>query len=155
MSPPSHRGRGCPHLTLCLSPTDHTDHHRLRGQDAQDLGRKTVGRHLCSDWSVLLRPASGGTSHTSRHICFETLRHDGKVFRFLRRSIILTPFASCTSLSLVKCSHCPLESSTPHYIEFNSCSTMMRSAQCDISGILLSHLDMLRLFILTPTNDGI
>lgn len=73
-SPLSHRGRGCPHLKLCLSPSDHTDHYRLRRQDAQDLGRTAVGRHLRSDWSVLLRPASGGTSCKSSHICFETFR---------------------------------------------------------------------------------
>lgn len=39
--------------SLCFA--DHTDHHRLRGQNPKDLGWETVSRHLRSDRSVLLR----------------------------------------------------------------------------------------------------
>lgn len=46
--------------SLFVSFADHTDHHRLWGQNPKDLGWEAVSRHFCSDWSVLLRFACSG-----------------------------------------------------------------------------------------------
>lgn len=47
------RFSACVLSSLCFS--DHTDHHRLRGQNPKDLGWEAASRHLRSDRSVLLR----------------------------------------------------------------------------------------------------